>query len=52
MTAAMAAHIPPADAPENTSIETSWSGAAGLGEAFAAYHCSKASRRKSRTPAV
>jgi hypothetical protein len=52
MTAEIAAHMPPADAPLKTSMQMSWSGTVGFGEAFAAYHCSKASVRKSSTPAV
>src|SRR5689334_3511358 len=65
MTEAIAAHIPPADAPEKTSIETSWrgtgcengEGGAGLerccrNASLAFCHSSSASTKKSRTPAV
>src|SRR5260221_12215310 len=48
---AIAAHMPPADAPENTSKQTSCIGTASP-RSLAAYHSSSASIRKSRTPAV
>src|SRR5215470_18365000 len=51
ITDAIAAHIPPADAPENTSIDTSCIGT-GWPVCLAAYHASSASIRKSSTPAV
>ena len=44
-------YTPPADAPEITSIEASCEGTSSP-RAFALYHSSRASVRKSRTPAV
>src|SRR5277367_4808437 len=49
--AEMAAHMPPAEAPENTSIDTLWAGTSSL-PVFAWYQASSASTRKSSTPAV
>src|ERR1017187_5042727 len=49
--AVMAAHMPPAEAPEITSIDTLCFGTDSLSN-FAVYQASRASVRKSSTPAV